>query len=453
LYPKVPERKDIMGAGKTVGLLLAIILLVIVGMPIHMAFAQVESTLPETSSITAHKFNDSNSNAIQDAGEEDIEGWLIRLYEWDGTDLERISEERTNSAGLVSFSNLVPATYKVWEEQIGCWQPTTPEGMNSLSGGYYARIALEEGQNVVVEFGNVLADDEAPIIDMPEDVFVACGGTTRPDSTGYALANDNCDPSPVVTYADSRDGNVITRTWTASDASGNSVGYDQFITVEDTSEPIIVCPGAITIEDGDPTYPSNTGGWASATDDCSDNVDITYSDSRNQNTITRTWTATDSAGNTASCVQVITIMEPAPTYSLTIASGEGGSVTTPGEGTFGPYYHGETVNLVATPDTDYSFVNWTGTGASTIDDPNSASTFITMIGDCDIQANFVLNRWLQVDGMLNSCCSITIDTDDNTPNELSSGDSGVFAFPEGTTVTLSATTCIECCGEESQFLY
>ncbi|MBT4512031.1 MAG: hypothetical protein HOC20_07480, partial [Chloroflexi bacterium] len=89
----------------------------------------------------------------------------------------------------------------------------------------------------------------------------------------------------------------------------------------------------------------------------------------------------------------------------------------------------------------------------TIDDPNSASTFITMIGDCDIQANFVLNRWLQVDGMLNSCCSITIDTDDNTPNELSSGDSGVFAFPEGTTVTLSATTCIECCGEESQFLY
>gem|GEM_PF-2301655 len=139
--------------------------------------------------------------------------------------------------------------------------------------------------------------------------------------------------------------------------------------------------------------------------------------------------------------------------TLTVTSREGGSVTTPGEGTFGPYYHGETIDLVATPDTDYSFVNWTGTGASAIDDPNSASTFITMNGDYEIQANFVPIQWLRVNGVLNNCCSITIDTDDNTPNELSNGDSGVFAFPEGTAVTLSATTCADCCGEESQFSY
>jgi len=81
-------------------------------------------------------------------------------------------------------------------------------------------------------------------------------------------------------------------------------------------------------------------------------------------------------------------MSTAPAeYSLTISSSAGGSVTTPGEGTF-VRNAGTVVNLVATLDDYYHyFVNWTG-NVGTIADVNAASTTITMNGDYSITANF-----------------------------------------------------------------
>jgi hypothetical protein len=54
-------------------------------------------------------------------------------------------------------------------------------------------------------------------------------------------------------------------------------------------------------------------------------------------------------------------------YGLMISSTTGGSVTTPGEGTF-PYAAHTVVNLVATPDAGYKFVNWTGNVTITMND-------------------------------------------------------------------------------------
>jgi arabinogalactan endo-1,4-beta-galactosidase len=73
-------------------------------------------------------------------------------------------------------------------------------------------------------------------------------------------------------------------------------------------------------------------------------------------------------------------------YNLTISSTGGGSVTTPGEGTF-TYSAGTIVNLVASPDNGYQFVNWTGS-TSTIVNVFAASTTITMNGNYSIKANF-----------------------------------------------------------------
>jgi hypothetical protein len=79
---------------------------------------------------------------------------------------------------------------------------------------------------------------------------------------------------------------------------------------------------------------------------------------------------------------------PATEYVLNISSTEGGSVTEPGEGKF-PYCQeqGEKVNLVATPDAGYRFVNWTG-DVDTIADVNDATTTMTMNDDYSITANF-----------------------------------------------------------------
>ena len=79
---------------------------------------------------------------------------------------------------------------------------------------------------------------------------------------------------------------------------------------------------------------------------------------------------------------------PALQYDLTIASTAGGSVTTPGEGTF-TYDEGEVVNLVAEAEEGYHFVNWTG-DVGTIADANDATTTITIYGDYSITANFAL---------------------------------------------------------------
>jgi uncharacterized protein YkwD len=73
-------------------------------------------------------------------------------------------------------------------------------------------------------------------------------------------------------------------------------------------------------------------------------------------------------------------------FDLATSSTTGGSVTVPGEGTF-TYDAGTRIDLVAAPVAGYQFVNWTG-DTKTIGDVNSASTAITMSGDCCIAANF-----------------------------------------------------------------
>jgi hypothetical protein len=77
---------------------------------------------------------------------------------------------------------------------------------------------------------------------------------------------------------------------------------------------------------------------------------------------------------------------PSVQYGLSINSTAGGSVTEPGEGVF-PYDEGTAVDLVATPDASYRFLEWTG-DVDTIADVNAASTNITMNGDYSIRADF-----------------------------------------------------------------
>ena len=73
-------------------------------------------------------------------------------------------------------------------------------------------------------------------------------------------------------------------------------------------------------------------------------------------------------------------------HGLTIASTEGGSVNTPGEGPF-DLQAGTVVDLIATPDAGHRFVSWTG-DAATIADVEAAETTITISGNYEITANF-----------------------------------------------------------------
>ena len=74
-------------------------------------------------------------------------------------------------------------------------------------------------------------------------------------------------------------------------------------------------------------------------------------------------------------------------YDLSISSTDGGSVTTPGEGTF-TFSEGAIANLVAVPASGYSFGRWTG-DVDTIADFNAASTTISMEKSYLIRARFI----------------------------------------------------------------
>src|SRR5207247_164900 len=108
---------------------------------------------------------------------------------------------------------------------------------------------------------------------------------------------------------------VVRRLWTATDQCGNSASCVQTITLRDTTKPTIICPPDVVLE-----CPANTStnvtGVASAQDTCSA-LTISYSDVstvdwRCTEPITRAWTATDQCGNSASCVQTITVRDTTP---------------------------------------------------------------------------------------------------------------------------------------------
>jgi len=86
-----------------------------------------------------------------------------------------------------------------------------------------------------------------------------------------------------------------------------------------------------------------------------------------------------------------------PTHTLKVSSTAGGTVTAPGEGTF-TYNEGTVVNLVATPDAGYRFVNWTGDAVA---NANAASTTITMDVNHSVTANFAEVTSLFFDNMEN----------------------------------------------------
>jgi len=118
---------------------------------------------------------------------------------------------------------------------------------------------------------------------------------------------------------------------------------------------------------------------------------------------------------------------PPEDYDLTVSSTAGGSVTDPGEDTF-TFEEGTVVNLVATADSGYQFVNWTG-NTGTITDVNAASTTITMNGNYTISANFEEKPAVTYHDLTTSSTGGGSAT---TPGE------GTFTYKEGTVVDLVA---------------
>ncbi|OPZ26996.1 MAG: hypothetical protein BWZ02_01810 [Lentisphaerae bacterium ADurb.BinA184] len=170
-----------------------------------------------------------------------------------------------------------------------------------------------------------VVDTTPPVITCPADQAIACddavAGTLDPDVLGRASATDNCDdPEDIyISFSDevvSLTGVspvVIERKWAAEDQCGNVSWCVQTITVRDLESPVITCPPDRTVAVGADTSPASLG-TATASDNCDDDLDITYTDTPVTEGVTRrTWRATDDAGNVAECDQTITAAGLIPT--------------------------------------------------------------------------------------------------------------------------------------------
>ncbi|MBD3297567.1 MAG: HYR domain-containing protein, partial [candidate division Zixibacteria bacterium] len=148
----------------------------------------------------------------------------------------------------------------------------THVGDSPISGGVFTRTyrAEDECGNTSDCTQEITIDDTTPpSITCPADVTVECLADVPAPDINTVSTSDNCGGTVTVVHVDDvSDGQscpeTITRTYRATDESGNSAECTQTITVDDTTPPVISCPADLTFEC------DNVGafGTASATDNC-----------------------------------------------------------------------------------------------------------------------------------------------------------------------------------------
>src|SRR5439155_24538337 len=170
-----------------------------------------------------------------------------------------------------------------------------------------------------------------PVISAPADVILQCPVTdTGTNITGVAVAQDTCGSVVEFSYSDIVSNGcggtkVVSRTWTATDDSGNSTNVVQTITVRDTTPPSITCAANKTVECASTwTFdaPTATDTCGTATIAILGTVTNTTGKCCGTFDATRTWRATDACGNTAVCSQTVTVADHTPPTLTLNGAGE-----------------------------------------------------------------------------------------------------------------------------------
>ena len=200
--------------------------------------------------------------------------------------------------------------------------------------------------STVMQIVHVL-DVDAPVMDeVAAEITLQCGD----DLPAAPGAIDACSSSEV-TFADADNGvscsgamNFI-RTYTATDGCGNAVSASMSVNYMDSIDPTFTAPADITVEcDTNLDDLEVMGDVMDAADVCSADITVAYEDEASttdgsclaDNRISRTWTVTDGCGNSASGVQIISLVDttaPAVTYEENvILDAESGAVLDDFEG-------------------------------------------------------------------------------------------------------------------------
>jgi gliding motility-associated-like protein len=207
-----------------------------------------------------------------------------------------------DNCGVASVSNDAPATFAVGSTTV-TWTVIDNYGNTATCT-----------QEVVV------TDDEDPTITCPADIAATtdAGSCFATVSLGTPVTDDNCGVASVSNDAPATFpiGSTIV-TWTVVDNNGNAVTCTQEVVVTDDENPTITCEGAVTIDAtvGSCDTPVSIAlpitddncTVASVVNDYNGTADA--SDVYSVGTTTVTWTVTDAAGNTSTCVTTVTVLD------------------------------------------------------------------------------------------------------------------------------------------------
>src|SRR5206468_1831958 len=134
-----------------------------------------------------------------------------------------------------------------------------------------------------------------------------CGGVVTVTWQGDSISSSNCAGQF-----------VVSRTYRAADQCGNSATCTQTITVDDTTPPSIACPTNLTVSCASLVPAPNTNS-VTTSDNCGGAVAVTWqgdsissSNCASRFVISRTYRATDLCGNSATCIQTITVQDTNP---------------------------------------------------------------------------------------------------------------------------------------------
>ncbi len=232
------------------------------------------------------------------------------------------------------FSNIPAHVDIACNDAIPSDEPTAEDACGSVDVVYEIEFVIPEGAcgqwertwTATDACGNAasitqivtVVDNEAPALSgVPADLELNCGDAIP---AANVSASDNCDASVEVVLFEEMEsvlcGQVLTRSWSATDACGNAAFASQTITFSDNEAPTI--SGELEYSISCAAIDSNES--IEVIDDCSEGVVITYTDffvgASCEYSIERTWTATDVCGNTATFVQTLHVIDDvAPSFS------------------------------------------------------------------------------------------------------------------------------------------